>query len=661
MLWRPEGTFAQKLGRTVNPSNFFRVYFQGINQLIQNLPQILTGVTGVINSQPKGIGAFPTSLANVKVHDTSMSYTPMGRISKFRFEAPKIIETMGLKGLVNLTKYPAWMVSRSFQVIRAAEGLVGSADRNMQWRVQMTEALMKGENLTWSEAYSRVSEALGDKTSQLWKDAQEQAQNEKKQGLIAKTAVGARANELVQQNLEEQWGKRLENRDREQAALAGFKQDPLTPFGEFAYRSVARLLNKEEGALKYAKFSFLFARFFVNAIETAYFHSPLGGLGAAMLPKSLEKPANEREQNIERIFGSVGAYREQRLAQAVSSTAVLGAVGALMAAALKDWDPDDEEPPFFWITGDPLGEFQKKGMMESTGWWKPNTLYLGPLRINVVNTSPEMSLTLTAAGNLGDRFMFSKLLNYKNNPETDQKEFSAQQAYVTPIAEAALAPMSRSTYRQWFDAIERASAGDWSKAARAFTSPITGTTTALSPLGLIPSFKSLEKLERQQEQPRTPKSATQAMAGTVPFAESLGLDRGKPLVTPFGEPLTPFAYFNMFTNEQQVDPEVGQAARTLAQMGLSPMGPEVTYHGGGIGEISVDGKKYLLNDEERAMVLRDIGLRFAKEVNRNSDRLKRLEAKEGRKKVQSEVSSLGTKAKTSVLRRYKPERKKPND
>jgi hypothetical protein len=192
------------------------------------------------------------------------------------------------------------------------------------------------------------------------------------------------------------------------------------------------------------------------------------------------------------------------------------------------------------------------------------------------------------------------------------------------------------------------------------TAPITGTATALT-LGIIPSLKTFEKAERQESQPKTPRSIPQALASNVPFADSLGLDRGKPLTTPFGDPLTPFSYFSMFTNEQEVDPEVGKAARTLANMGLSPMGPEVTYHGGGIGEISVDGKRYLLNDEERAVALHEIGMRFAKEVNRNEDRLRRMEAKEGRKKVSAEVSNLGTKAKTAILRKYKPERKKPNE
>jgi hypothetical protein len=681
VLWRPEGTIGQKIGRTlggkyVPMGNFFRVYFQGINQLIQSLPQIANGITGIIDSKPTGIGAMPTGLQNIRVHDTSMSYTPVGQISKFRFEAPKLFEKMGLSGLVNLTKYPAWMASRSFQVIRAAEGLVGSADRNMQWRSQMTEALMKGDNLSWAEAYSRVSDALGDKTAELWKDAKAQAKLEYDSGLLgdkkdvvsktilkvaSKGIMASRANEIVQQKLEEQWGKKLENRDREQAALLGFKQDPLTPLGAAAYKGVARILNRDQGALKYAKFSFLFARFFVNAIETAYFNSPLGFTGGLMLPKSLKKPADEREQNIERIYGSVKAYREARLAQAVSGTAVLGAVGALMVAAFRDWDPEDEDPPWFAVSGDPLGEFQKKGMMESTGWWKPNTLYLGPLRINYVNTSPEMAMTLSVAGNLSDRFIFDKLLNYRTNPQTDEKEFSAQQAMVTPVLEATIAPMTRSTYRHWVDAIEQASDGKWEKASKLITSPVTGTATALSPLGLIPSVKSFEKLERQESQPKTPKSITQAAAGNVPFADSLGLDRGKPLVTPFGDPLTPFSYLSMFTNEQEVDPEVGKAARTLANMGLSPMGPEVTYHGGGIGEISVDGKRYLLNDEERAVALHEIGMRFAKEVNRNEDRLRRLEAKEGRKKVSAEVSALGTKAKTAILRKYKPERKKPNE
>jgi hypothetical protein len=657
ILWSAPGTTAEKLGRTMNPSNFFKLYTQGMREVAENLPQIQAGMSGMISSAGKGVGAMPSGLEAVKPQANSMAWTPWGQLNQARFNTPKILDQMGLGKFVQATRYPAWMVSRSFQAIRAAEGIVGGADKNMQWRSQMTSALMQQDpSLTWAQAYDRVSEALGDKTTEMWESAYKQADEEIKAGTIAKLSRNQRATELVQDQIETQWELDLKNRPREIAALYGYKQDPLTPAGAWVYGGLSRFLNQDKGVMQYSKFSFLFARFFANAIETAYTRTPLAGLAALALPtEKAEGTLNEREQRIEQIYGSLGAYRDARMARAVSGTAFMGAIAGLMTLALKGWDPEDEdEAPFFWISGDPIGEFSKKGAMESGGWWKANTLYIGPLRLNYVNTSPEMATVMGAMGAMGDRFLFDKLLNYRENKETGEYERSNYEAYGKPVLEALAAPISRSTYRQWYDALESAYAGDFKKMTRIVANPVVGTAVALSPVAVIPSIKSLEKLDRSTEQPRSAQSAAQAVMASVPFASELGLDAGKPLTTPFGNPLTPYPFWSVFSNTQEVPPEVGKAAKVLTDLGVARMGPREEYFGWGVAEIAHEGKKYLLNDTERAQVLAKIGTKFARLINQNTAKLKRLEVgADGRDKVRDAIMEFAKQARSEALFTYR--------
>lgn len=660
ILWGAPGTTSQKVGRTINPANFFRLYLQGIREVGENFQQGLAGLSGVKTSAGKGLGASPSTLASVTPRQTSLSYTPWGQISQYRFNTPKLLKAMGLDKMVSASRYPAWMVSRSFQVIRAAEGIVGGADKNMQWRAQMTYALMQeSPSLSFAEAYSRVSDALGDKTAEMWQDAYKQADSEIAKGLVAKSSRKQRATELAQDALEDKWQKNLGNRSRELSALAGYKQDPITPLGAWVYKGVSSVLNKDKGAAQYLKFSFLFARFFSNALETAYSRTPLGGLSALMIDTTKpEGRMDEREKRIVQMFGSMQGYKDARMGRAISGTAVMGGLAGLMIMALKGWDPDDDEAPFFWITGDPLGEFSKKGSMEAGGWYKSNTLYIGPLRINYVNASPEYAMSMAAVGSIADRFMFDKLLNYRENKETGEYEHSGYEAYGKPVLEALAAPVSRSTFRQWYDMLEAAYDGNFTKITKALSNPVTGTAIALSPLALVPSIKTAEKYDRANEQPRSPQNPAQAAMGSVPFADELGLDAGKPLTTPFGNPLTPFPFWSIFSNSQEVPPEVSKAARTLTDLGVSRLGPREEYFGWGMAEIANDGKRYLLNDEERSKVLQDIGSRFARKVNAESAKLRKIEAgAEGRKKVRSAITDLAAKARSEALMNYRPQKK----
>lgn len=656
-LWARPGTTLQKIGRTINPFNLARVYFDGIVQAWENAPLVQVGASGVKSSAGFGVAATPSNIAAVRPHEMSMAYTPWGQISQYRFNTPKLLKVMGLDRAVQLTRFPAWMVSRSFQMIRGAEGWIGGADKNMQFKGIAVDELMR-QGKSYDEAWNMVQQSLGPSNRQIWDDAGKQADEEIKRKEVSSFARKQRQTEIAQDVLDKQWKLDLKNRHREQSALANFKPEPLTPLGAWAYKPIAGYLNSDKFGAKYFKFSFLFARFFVNNLESSFFRTPIAGLTALGIKDVQGRTLTEREQRILQIYGSMEAYRSSRIAKSVSGTAFSLTLGGLMAAALQGWDDDDDEAPAFWVTGDPVGEFGKKGVMEGTGWWRPNTLYIGgkPI-INYVNSSPEMASMMALVGNIGDRFLFSKLLSYKENPATGDYELDPFQAYVAPVRDAAIAPLSRSTYRQFFDAAEAAINGDPKKIVKIFANPASGTVAALT-VGAIPTVKTVERLEKLGEQPTSPQNWRQAIAASVPFARTLGLDTGKPLTTPFGIPVSQYPFLSLFSTAQEVTPETAKAARLLIDIGVARMGPQELYAGNDVSEVMHDGKRYLLKNEQRAQVLRDIGKRFAELLNQNAKELRNIEAKDGKGAASSKVSSLAKQARSDVLFRFTPEPEK---
>lgn len=655
-LFSLPGTTAQKVGRTINPMNLIRVYMDGLEETWKNAPQTLAGASGIVNSTGYGVGMQPSSLAAVQPREMNMSYVPWGQISKYRFNTPKLLKALGLQKAVELTRFSSWMASRSFQTIRGAEGWVGGTDKNTQFKRVAVEALMK-QGKSFDEAWNMVQEALGPKNAEIWENAGKQADKEIAEGLVSKFSRKQRQTEIAQDVIDEQWNLDLKNRYREQSALAGYKQDPISPLGAWMYSQLSSVFNNDKSLMSNLKFSFLFARFFSNAIESAYFRTPIAGLMALGI-KEPTGNLDERQQRIVQIFGSMDNYRDVRLGRAASGTAILGTLGALMIYSLLNWDPDDDEPPGpLWLTGDPIGEFGRKAIMESNSWWRPNTLYLfGKPVLNFVNASPEYAMAGAFAGNVGDRFMFDKLLNMKKDTSSDEWVRSDFQSFVAPFRDTVLAPWSRSTYQQWFAASEALFDGDGKKFAKLFANPFTGAAASLT-IGIIPSVKTLEKVERMQYQPKAPKDIPQAIASSVPFANTLGLDMGQPMVTPFGEETTGFPFFSIMVNPQEVTETSRKAANLLAQFGITKLGTKEKYLGDGTSEVFNDGKRYLLSQEQRGRVLRQIGQTFAAMINANADKLRRLEKTKGKDAVSDEIDSYAKKARSKVLFSIAPARK----
>jgi hypothetical protein len=649
-----QGNDAKKLFSALNLRRNFQLTAAGMKEAWENAALIKAGLSGIKTSTGQGLGVTPTELTQ-SPFETSLAWTPWGQIGQFRMDSNKLMKSMGVLSLFKAARFPAWMASRSFQVIRGAEGWSGGVEKNMAFRqIAVTELQRQGK--TYDEAWRIVSDALSPKTNdEMWKDAYKQADEDIKNGLVNKAARKQRATELVQDELDKKWDLMLADRHRQQSAVANFKTDPLTPLGAGAYKLVSMALEHHHwGPVPNPlRFGFLFPRFFINAMETSFMYSPVGLMTSLALPKDLpESKLKERQQRIIEIYGSLSNYRDARIGKSLAGTTVMAGVGALMAAAMQMWDEDDDEPPIFWISGDLLGRYDRRGTLAETGWWTPNTMYIMGQKFNYVNASPQFSMILNAAGNLGDRFMFPKLLKTKLNARTKELEYSVGEAWVRPFGEALAAPMSRSTYRTFYDALDNAMGGDFKKLIRLATQPATGTATALT-LGAIPSLKTFEKAEKSQIQPRSPQDIGQTLQAGVPFANSMGLDTGKPLFSVFGEPLTPYHFLTVAVNEQQTTPEARQAARVLIDLGISKNPQKFEYLGNGAVEIAYDGKFYLLSNDQRNEVIKQIGQGLAASIVREKDKLKKLQATKGRNAVNSRIDALADEARKKALRGVK--------
>jgi hypothetical protein len=651
-----QGTPLKKLFSALNLRRNFQLTATGLKESRDNFRLIRAGLSGLKTSTGQGLGVTPVELTQTP-YETSLAWTPWGQISQFRMKSNKLMEQMGVLKLFKGTRFPAWVASRSFQAIRGAEGWSGGTEKNMAFRMIAWEELQK-QGKSADEAWMMVSDALDEKTNaQMWQEAYQQADQDIANKTVAKSARKQRANELVQDMLDQKWNLILQNRHRQQSAHANFKTDPITPLGAGAYKLVSMALEHQNwGPIPNPlRFGFLFPRFFINSMEQSFTYTPAGLITALGLPTSLPpSKLKERQQRIIQIYGSLENYKSQRLSKGLAGTTLLAGVGAMMAAAMQAWDGDDDEPPMFWLTGDVIGRYDRRGILSETGWWAPNTMYIMGMKINYVNSSPQLGMILNAAGNIGDRFMFPELLGKKYNAQTKEYEESFAEQWIRPIGEATAAPMSRSTYRVFYDALDNAMGGDFKKLIRLGTQPFSGTATALT-LGAIPSLKTFEKLEKSNIAPRSPQDISQTLQAGVPFANSLGLDTGKPLYAPFGETLSPYSFFTFQAHPQEATPESRQAANILLDLGVSKQPPKLEYLGDGVVEVAHDGKYYLLGPDQRDEVIFNMGQDLARSIIREKDRLKKLEKDKGRDAVSDRVGALATEARKRALSRFRPQ------
>ena len=643
------------------------VYTEGIKQLWKNWRQIPAGLSGAFGGTTHGLGVSPTpllktipqslgrykwkDLANYKVGKSK--YSP-----KFFRTVPETKEgKIAKKWLLS----PAWMASRSFAFIRAAEAYSGAIERNMMARAKIAAHLVERDKLTPKQAWNKVANAFNPVSNpEMWKKALAQANEEYKKDLIGKFQINSRAESLMQDMIDKEWGVNLRNQHREMSALKNFKADPITKVGEGVANSLKTLGDKVPAA----KMIFLFPRFFVNIYEASFANFP--GAGRLTISKEdAEKGAgkNPRLKRIEAMFGSLPKYRQYRKAQAAGAEAMTFAATTAMMLSYALWkyangdDEDKKEPPVFWITGNSVSAkaFAEQNQMKEGGWWAPTTMYLRipgtekTLKINYVQAAPELAVTLNMIGNYADRVMFDELLTYSTDQRTRERTKDSYKSYVEPIVTSALTPTTRSTFADFQKAISRAIDGNPQSLLKLLGRPVGGALAG-SVLG-GPVVKDVDKYLK----PVIPKAAqnkTQAFMSGIPFASQMGFDTGLPMMTALGEPVSGWSYLPFFSKSQESTPEKRRAAQILNDVGLVKEGPQEYMIGRDLVELAISGERYLLSLEEREQVLGEIGSKFSSYVVNNKDKIMRAK-EESQDEARKVINSYSDKAREQVMRQWR--------
>lgn len=643
-----------------NPATFARVWGQYLKEIWKTAEAVPVGMQGVLGGQTYGLGVSQSDLATFRPREQSIARLKPSELWKFKVgRADWVKAVLGFepttqfgRRLKNTLLFPSWMASRSFPLIRGAEAWTGSIDRNMTARALMVKALTdKGES--FQGAYNKVADKFNPKTNKvMWDEAMAQAQKDIDVGLVPKGLKRQRAEEVMQDRLDEEFGANLKNRHRQLSAWLNFKDDPITPVGNWFAKDV---MGKAPTLMKSV---FLFSRFFSNIIERAIFNSPLGFIHLTK-EQAAKGAQTELQKRIEGMFGSLENYRQYR--NGLASSSLVSTFAMTMATALAwafwKWSDDDDEskPPVFWITGatPPTSPYATGRQLAAAGWWQPSSLVINmpwmerPLLVNYVQLNPELGITLNAIGNVADRVMFPELLNYSVDARTGEREFSPFKATVQPFVNALVAPATRSTYASTQAAIQRLFEGDPKGMAKLLSRPL-GEVASATVLG-GPGVRDL----RKAAMPETPNAAQdwkQAIASGVPFADLVGLDTGTPMLNQFGEAVSPFSHFPFFNEVQESSESVKNAAKVLNDSGITKTTPQEWALGGDVYEIALNGERVILDKQERGEVLSDIGYRFARAINQNERRIRGAQEFKDKQKI---VQELLREARGDVLKLWR--------
>lgn len=644
-----------------NPATFFKIWGQYMKQAWNTSSMMRAGVEGTLSTGSLGLGVSPSSLVNVQPNEMHIASLSPSELYKMRIGRRGLIK--GLLGTVpesplrrnvkSAVLFPSWLASRSFNLIGSAEAWSGAIDQNMAFEAILMKKLMD-DGMPTQKAWNKVRDLMSPKTSAvMWQEAMAQAAKESESKLVSKHALRQRAEEIVQDKLDEEHKVKLRNRNREVGAWLNFKSDPLTAVGSwFSLDVMAKAPTP-------VKMIFLFSRFFSNVIERAIFNSPLGFIN--MSKESAEKGAlNPRQKRIEAIFGSLEQYRQYRNGLATSSVMSTFVMGTAMALAwgLWRWLDEDEEglPPPFWLTGatPPSSPYAAGRQLSSAGWWAPSSFFLripgtkAGIALNYVQANPELAITLSAIGNIADRIMFPEMLTYSTDQRTGERTKSAFKTYVQPLVNAVAAPATRSTYATFSQAVQRALEGNVQSLTKLLGRPIGETATATVLGG--PIVRDIAKLTKP-DVPKASQDAKQAFLSGIPFADVAGLDTGLPMLNQFGERIEKYPYFPFVSAQQNSSPEVQRAAKILNDSGITKEGPQEWMIGPDVVELAGgDGKRYLLSLDERAEVLGEIGRRFAEGVNAKETKIRATEDFPEKKKI---VEKVMEDSRKSVLRRWR--------
>ena len=596
-----------------NPADVVAEWWRNVSDLFSNLPLVLTGLRGesLGHMGPQVRGNFTPQeqqLQWARGHSMRMRL-PGGRTVTLPDSAARLLR---LKEL--------W----SWRIIRAAEGLSGVTDAQARFRDTLASHY-QAQGMSASQARARalsdIAASPADKQA-----AEAQARAEQAAGRIGKgeTVVRRRMEEIIQNRIDRRLGEELTARAEHLTAAAQFKTMPTGAIGYAIASTFKAMTNASEGGGRLARFFFLFGRFMGHTVDVTLGYVP--GLHYATLGR--ESGTTRRHEVIKEVYGSVEAYNDQQRGKAVAGTSFLLATAALqaLAAALGD----DDEEPWFNVTGfAPMADPAAKERLKATGQWDEGQIRIGGRPVFNYSQLPELVPLLTILGNISDYLRFDRALFRRASEEGEDaggQPMTAGGVAGAVAGDVLLAPLKRSTYKQWvaaLDGIMKGRPGD------------AGWNIATSPLGgalRVPLLVDADKIAREADGARDAKGLVENTLRRVPFVLV-----GEKMFNPYGEQLPGFDTIGMFPSGPKASPEVQAAARLNLETRTTRGVPQLNLK-------YADNTVREATAEEREAYIATSGRYFVESLLRNEEAIRRAYETGGQAAAQKIVGNISRKA-----------------
>lgn len=538
---------------TSDPGAIIGNYAQGLSRLAKGLPFWLTGVKG------ESLGHLPAEIGpGYKPGEMQLSRTTAGRF-RVRLPGGRVVQLSP-----TTTQVLRWMELYSWRLIRGAEGLVGSAADARSSYQDALALYYQGKGMKAAEARHQALRDIAAGPADI-SAAMAQAAQEQTSGLIGGGAhvLQRRAEEIIQHMIDNRLGADIAKQAEQFTAYMNFKTDPLGPIGHIATQIVKLFIPTNAdgtpgGIGRVTRFWLMFPRFFGNLVDRSIGYVP----GLHLLNLVSTPGHNGTEAKILEVFGTKENYNRFQHARAGAGGAMMVMAAALLALskALRD---DDDEEPWFNLTGSlPSSSREEKARLKAAGKWSETTLKIGSVRLNY-SSFGELSPVLTFIGNVNDYLTHGDAAG----------EHTPEGAGFQVVLDTTMAPVRRSTYRQWLQLVSNMSGG---ANAQQGEQGIRGAAALLvQPLGglaKIPLVTDLDRLYRGDEVRVTKTLADKALS-KIPFVKV-----GNALITPYGERVQGMPFLGILGEDLTDNADVLRAARLNLDTGslrAIPTAPEV--------------------------------------------------------------------------------------
>lgn len=584
-------------------------WWQQVRDLMEALPLVITGIQG----ESLGIGQSQVK-TTFKPGEQKLSLTGEGQTFRIQRADGSTYE-MG----DTMRKVLRWKELWTWRAIRGAEALSGIVDAKSRFRDVL------------AEHYTKEGMSPADARKQAWKDiasndtdradAEAQALREREAGLISKTdkaQLARRVQEIINERIEARLGQDLISRVEYLTAVSQFKTVPTGLLGYPIYRAFSMLSESKNSLARASKFFLLFGRFLGHTVDTMMAYTP----GLSWFTRASDASTSRRTTLIKEYYGDVTAYNKQQQGKAAAGGAFLLMNGMLIAMA-EALAGDDEEP-FYQVFGmAPNNSRGQREALESTGKWKEGVVRIFGVDI-AYSQIPELSPLLTIIGNASDYARFG------------EKLYRGKEGAITPVDEAAFngvkdllaSPIKRSTYRQWFTAIDSAMSGRPTDAfANLLTQPV-GTALRL------PVVVDIDKVFREIEGAKDAKGFGENLIRRIPFVHV-----GETMLNAYGEELPGLGVIGMFPPDADVSADVRKVATLNVETGTTRSKPR---------DPEIEGRE--LTDEERVAFVKLAGSYFVESALRNEQAVRRAYESGGKDAAQKIISNISGKANERARR-----------